>query len=324
MNSPTDLDALNPDQLRALARRLMTQVDEKTRESHYRQTRIDQLTHSLLVIKRLQFGRRSEQFTAEQLSLLDEAIDENLVALQAELDELRSDAPQKKPRKQAKRSPLLPQLPRTDIHHEPTELSCHCGCQRVRIGEDISEKLNYTPGVFTVERHIRGKWACKACETLIQAPVPPHVIDKGIPTNGLLARRAPLQPSFASPAERAGQNWPTGISSATSAASGVRAGINGNDRASDEAGSWAGKKDNSGGDFLGIAVAAESQHTTGYIRDWAIGRIHLCVDWPGEDKVCRNVARTQFARQATCEGEKCRLRHRVGRHPREWHPLSET
>ena len=188
MNSPTDLDALNPDQLRALARRLMTQVDEKTRESHYRQTRIDQLTHELSVIKRLQFGRRSEQFTAEQLSLLDEAIDEDLAALQVELDELRSEAPQEKPRKQAKRLPLPPQLPRTDIRHEPTELSCSCGCQRVRIGEDISEKLDYTPGVFTVERHIRGKWACKACETLIQAPVPPHVIDKGIPTNGLLAQ----------------------------------------------------------------------------------------------------------------------------------------
>lgn len=170
MNSPTDLDALNPDQLRALARQLMTQVDEKTRESHYRQTRIDQLTHELSVIKRLQFGRRSEQFTAEQLSLLDEAIDEDLAALQAELDELRSDAPQEKPRKQAKRLSLPPQLPRTDIHHEPTELSCPCGCRRVRIGEDISEKLDYTPGVFTVERHIRGKWACKACETLIQAP----------------------------------------------------------------------------------------------------------------------------------------------------------
>ncbi|MDR5776535.1 MULTISPECIES: IS66 family transposase [unclassified Caballeronia] len=188
MESPTDLDALNPDQLRALARQLMTQVDEKTRESHYRQTRIDQLTHELSVIKRLQFGRRSEQLTTEQLSLLDEAIDEDLAALEAELDELRSDVPQEKPRKCAKRLPLPPQLPRTDIHHEPTELSCSCGCQRVRIGEDISEKLDYTPGVFTVERHIRGKWACKACETLVQAPVPPHVIDKGIPTNGLLAQ----------------------------------------------------------------------------------------------------------------------------------------
>jgi hypothetical protein len=41
--------------------------------------------------------------------------------------------------------------------------------------------------VFTVERHIRGKWVCDDCETLIQAPVPAHVIDKGIPTAGLLA-----------------------------------------------------------------------------------------------------------------------------------------
>ncbi|STN25159.1 transposase [Escherichia coli] len=40
----------------------------------------------------------------------------------------------------------------------------------------------------TVERHIRGKWACDSCETLIQAPVPPQVIDKGIPTAGLLAQ----------------------------------------------------------------------------------------------------------------------------------------
>jgi len=57
-----------------------------------------------------------------------------------------------------------------------------------RIGEDVSEKLDYLPGVMQVERHIRGKWACERCETLIQVPVPPQVIDKGIPTAGLLAQ----------------------------------------------------------------------------------------------------------------------------------------
>jgi transposase len=41
-----------------------------------------------------------------------------------------------------------------------------------RIGEDVSEKLDYVPGVSTVERHIRGKWVCAKCETRIQAPVP--------------------------------------------------------------------------------------------------------------------------------------------------------
>jgi len=57
-----------------------------------------------------------------------------------------------------------------------------------RIGEDVAEKLDYEPGVFTVERHVRGKWACAHCQTLVQAPVTPHVIDKGIPTTGLLAQ----------------------------------------------------------------------------------------------------------------------------------------
>ena len=42
--------------------------------------------------------------------------------------------------------------------------------------------------MFTVEQHIRGKWACAQCETLIQAPVPAQIIDKGIPTAGLLAQ----------------------------------------------------------------------------------------------------------------------------------------
>jgi transposase len=63
-----------------------------------------------------------------------------------------------------------------------------CGCQLKRVGEGISEKLDYVPGEFTVERHIRGKWACEQCEALIQAPVTPQVIDKGIPTAGLLAQ----------------------------------------------------------------------------------------------------------------------------------------
>lgn len=66
--------------------------------------------------------------------------------------------------------------------------TCGCGCEMKRIGEDVAEKLDYVPGVFTVERHVRGKWVCAECERLIQAPVPAHVIDKGIPTAGLLAQ----------------------------------------------------------------------------------------------------------------------------------------
>jgi transposase len=52
----------------------------------------------------------------------------------------------------------------------------------------MSPKPDYQPGVFTVERHVRGKWVCNQCKTLAQASVPAHVIDKGIPTSGLLAQ----------------------------------------------------------------------------------------------------------------------------------------
>jgi len=201
MNLPADLDALSPEQLRALTAQLIAEVEakdqkikekereasERDRELRYRQTRIDQLTHEVSVLKRQQFGRRSEQLNSEQMNLLDEAIDGDLVAIEMELEQLEPTRVER-PREQPKRAPLPPQLPRTDIHHEPDSTTCQCGCERIRIGEDVSEKLDYTPGVFTVERHIRGKWVCKACETLIQAPVPPHVIDKGVPTAGLLAQ----------------------------------------------------------------------------------------------------------------------------------------
>lgn len=63
-----------------------------------------------------------------------------------------------------RRMRLPVELPRTDIHHEPASTTCRCGLRR--IGEDVSGKLDYLPGVFTVERHIRGKWVCERCETL--------------------------------------------------------------------------------------------------------------------------------------------------------------
>jgi len=88
MNLPTNLDALSPDELRTLAAQLMAQVGEKDRELRYRQAKIDQLTHELAIHKRWKFGKRSEQLTSEQASLLDEAIDADLEAIETELEAL--------------------------------------------------------------------------------------------------------------------------------------------------------------------------------------------------------------------------------------------
>ena len=190
MTFSPSLDQMTPEQLRALtaqALQLQSQVEAMSRKIQNDEILIEQFKFEIALLKRHKFAKRSEQISPAQSSLLDDLLDTDLEAIEAELKQLLPDAPQAEPRQSPKRAPLPPQFPRTVIRHEPENTQCVCGCQLQRIGEDVSEKLDYTPGVFTVEQHVRGKWACRQCETLIQAPVPAQVIDKGIPTAGLLA-----------------------------------------------------------------------------------------------------------------------------------------
>ena len=56
-----------------------------------------------------------------------------------------------------------------------------------RIGEDVTETLDYAPGRFKVIRHVREKLSCRACDTVIAAPAPDHAIARGRAGAGLLA-----------------------------------------------------------------------------------------------------------------------------------------
>jgi transposase len=223
MHKPPDLQHASPDQLRELVVQLQAtvQTQAQTLEQHARaltererriaqhnqviaerdaviaqrdaaiqhyQLREQQLTHELALLRRHRFGKRSEGMGKHQLALLEALVDEDLAAIESELAQISLKAPEQRERRQPKRQALPKALPRTEIHHEPESTSCACGCALTRIGEDISEKLDYQPGTFTVERHIRGKWCCRACDTLVQAPVAPHIIDKGLPSTGLLAQ----------------------------------------------------------------------------------------------------------------------------------------
>ena len=189
MTQRPDLDQLSADQLRALATELFDRVETKDRALVRSNVIIEKLTHEVAILKRHKFARRSEQLDAVQGKLLDELIDSDLAAIEVELDQAMTEEQKAaRPKQQPKRTQLPPELHRTLILHEPENTQCRCGCQLKRIGEDVSEKLDYVPGEFTVERHVRGKWACAKCETLIQAPVPPQIIDKGIPTAGLLTQ----------------------------------------------------------------------------------------------------------------------------------------
>lgn len=188
------LENLDADALRALLREREQVLAEKealiTRKErllNLKDTTIAQLTHEIAVLRRFRFGKKSEQINGVQGSLLEEAVAADIAAIEEELHQLTDHPKKAAPREQPKRQALPPELPRIEIHHEPESSTCACGCQLERIGEDVAEKLDYIPGVAQVERHIRGKWACRQWETLTQAPAPAHVIDKGLASTGLLA-----------------------------------------------------------------------------------------------------------------------------------------
>ncbi len=189
------IDTLKPPQLRQALRSAQAQVAadieliaRQAREVTFQQATIDKLTHEVAVLRRLKYAAKSEAFTPEQKSLLEETLDTDLAALAAEIEAQQPNRPEPRDKQSPKRVPLPAQLPRREIRHEPEDTTCGCGQAMQRIGQDVAEKLDYEPGVFTVERHVRGKWVCGCCQILVQAPVPAHVIDKGLPTAGLLAQ----------------------------------------------------------------------------------------------------------------------------------------
>ncbi|MBC7006267.1 IS66 family transposase [Photobacterium sp. BZF1] len=100
----------------------------------------------------------------------------------------------KKPR--GKRKPLPKELPRERIILDLDEEEKRCGCCQHplhKIGEDCSEKLEFTPAVLKVLEYVRPKYSCRQCEkeaesvTISQKPVPASLIHKSFATESLLA-----------------------------------------------------------------------------------------------------------------------------------------
>ena len=169
------------------------QVDFQARTIRLRDIKIERITHELARLKAWRFGARTERMSAEQHELFEETLAADQASLEAQLEALQaqsgaqSETAVVEPRRQPKRQALPEHLQRVEHRHEPENTTCGCGQPMMRVGEDISEKLDIVPARFFVHRHIRGKWSCKGCQALVQEPVAPHIIDKGMPAEGLLA-----------------------------------------------------------------------------------------------------------------------------------------
>ena len=181
-------------QSQAIAKRDQV-IAERDRAIKFKDTKIERITFELARLKAWKFAARTEAMNAEQRQLFEETLAADEASLQAQLDALQDQALTPTPaqietKRQPKRQALPEHLVRVEHHHEPESTLCStadCASQMVRVGEDISERLDIIPAQFFVRRHIRGKWACKCCQILVQEPVEPQIIDSGIPTSGLVA-----------------------------------------------------------------------------------------------------------------------------------------
>jgi transposase len=190
---PDDVDAL-----RALVIDLHTRLQSRddalqAREAQwqagqqelvYLRTWIEKLKLELARLRRLQFGRSSEQLGAriEQLELI---VDELEISA-AQPTPATRPTPTRKP----VRKPLPQHLPRESVIHAPEATCPDCGIAMQRIGEDVSEMLEYVPAHFKVIRHVRPKLSCACCQRIVQVPAPIRPIDRGLPGPGLLAHVA--------------------------------------------------------------------------------------------------------------------------------------
>ncbi len=145
--------------------------------------KIAQLEAHIAKLKRMQFGQSSEKVTAEieQLELELDALHEE----EAEAAAARPAAVQRLI-ETPYRKPLPEHLPREEEVHEPTCTCPNCGGAMRRLGEDVTEVLDYVPASFKVVRHVRPKLSCRVCETIVQAPMPSLPIERGKPGPGLL------------------------------------------------------------------------------------------------------------------------------------------
>jgi transposase len=178
------------------ARHHAQQLQSKEQELKNKEVLIAKLEFENKYLKRLKFGASNEALPLAIRDLFAETLDADLAAINQEAAQRQDQDPStpsdvvtytRKQRTIAGRQPLPAHLPRILHHHEPGSCTCgECGTDLVRIGEDITEQLDVKPAEFFVHRHIRGKYACRTCQTLETAPVPAQIIEGGMACPGLL------------------------------------------------------------------------------------------------------------------------------------------
>lgn len=166
------------------------EYDALSDENLEQKRQINQLRHELDQLKRLIFASKSERFvpssTPEQMALWDQDGD----AGTEEVEKQKITYERKKKKAHPGRTPLPDHLPVRQLVLDPEEDTTGM----VKIGKEITRKVDYTPGTLEIIEYIRPKYARPEAEqsedkpTIVIADVPDQVIPKGIAGAGLLTQ----------------------------------------------------------------------------------------------------------------------------------------
>ena len=178
-------------ELESLLHDLERQLEETCSTTEELQRSYACLKEEYLALKRLFFGPRRERLPEApgQQHLFD--ADTSLRPLTNQpIPRRRRNWPRASASKGHGRREIPDDLPRTDVPHDvpPEARVCDCGREKARIGEDVTEQLEYEPGKLFVFRHIYPKYACSCCKDGVTSAKPAaNPIEGGLAGPGLLA-----------------------------------------------------------------------------------------------------------------------------------------
>lgn len=180
-----DLSTLDREALQAL---ILAQHDQLL--AH--EGEIERLKLLIAKLRRMQFGRKSEKLERqiEQLVLKLEDLETSRAAKDHQQEQKLPPAAAAVLTAASKpaRRPLPDHLLRHIKTHAPEQQECpECGGRLQKLGEDVSEVLEYVPGRFQVTCHVRPKLSCTRCDHIVQMPAPSRPIARGLAGPGLLA-----------------------------------------------------------------------------------------------------------------------------------------
>ena len=160
-------------------------------EAKVRALEVERLKFLLAKARREAFGQSSERgkLIIEQLELAIEDLEATQGAEEAKAEIAAPELTKQKPARTPRGPRKLPDNLPVERVEEPAPCACgKCGGSRLRkLGEEVTQTLECEPRRWKIIERVRGKFTCRDCESVTEAPAPSHPIPRGFAGPSLLA-----------------------------------------------------------------------------------------------------------------------------------------